>query len=419
MIQILRRITDGKLSDVDSAILGIKTGFGITPLFSRFPTNIVLLHVGTNDIEYTSKTPNEIANNVNTVLTHIDDQSDSTVVILAKVILDDNDNEGVNGTQATRTKQYNNDLITMAVNRVVNNDDRLIMVNMQDSLIYPDSGITPPSAGNQVPGTDIYYDSGLTFLHPYQTGYDKIANIWLNALDGYFTDKPLPITPLNTSTIQTIPDTLAWGITQHAVSYRVQVSTDMGFNQLVYNTSGITNRYKILNNSDVNSGNGFLSSTTYYWRIQPLDVSSGDLGSFSDVWSFTTKPLQVSAKVFLQGPYAGGDTMTTALNYGGYLQTSATSQPYNIAPWNYSGIESVTTIPAGVVDWVLIELRSGTDSASTVARRAAFIKSNGDIVDIDGVSPVNFSGILFVIIMLSSTKDSPCSYVRKFSFSFE
>ncbi len=60
------------------------------------------------------------------------------------------------------------------------------------------------------------------------------------------------------------------------------------------------------------------------------------------------------------------------------------------SPWKYLGTESVTSIPAGVVDWVLVGLRTGTDSASTVATRAAFIRSDGMVVDLDGTSPVAF-----------------------------
>ena len=94
---------------------------------------------------------------------------------------------------------------------------------------------------------------------------------------------------------------------------------------------------------------------------------------------------------FLEGPYSGG-AMTTTLNTSGKLPLG---QPYSGAPWNYSGTESVGSIPAGVVDWILIDLRqAGTPanatSATSVAKRAAFIKSDGTIVDLDGTSGVRF-----------------------------
>lgn len=88
----------------------------------------------------------------------------------------------------------------------------------------------------------------------------------------------------------------------------------------------------------------------------------------------------------LQGPFSSG-SMSTTLNTNNFIPLT---QPYNAAPWNYSGTEMVASIPSGVVDWVLVELRKGTASSSTVQKRACFILSNGKIVDLDGISPVSF-----------------------------
>ena len=46
-----------------------------------------------------------------------------------------------------------------------------------------------------------------------------------------------------------------------------------------------------------------------------------------------------------------------------------------------------------IVDWVLVELRTGTAAGTKVATRAAFLKSDGTIVDTDGTSPVQFTGL--------------------------
>ena len=80
--------------------------------------------------------------------------------------------------------------------------------------------------------------------------------------------------------------------------------------------------------------------------------------------------------------------MSTILRDNGHIPLS---QPYNATPWNYSGTESVVSIPAGIVDWVLLELRS--DLTTVVARRAAFLKSDGSLVDLDGASFVEFPGV--------------------------
>jgi serine protease AprX len=96
-------------------------------------------------------------------------------------------------------------------------------------------------------------------------------------------------------------------------------------------------------------------------------------------------------KVFLEGPF-NGTSMNTDLNP--FLPLS---HPYGDPPFNHTGLESVPFIPGNdVVDWVLIELRDApvADLASEetiLARRAAFLLSDGRVVDLDGTSSLQFS----------------------------
>jgi len=118
-------------------------------------------------------------------------------------------------------------------------------------------------------------------------------------------------------------------------------------------------------------------------------------------WNGSTN---VNLKAFLEGPY-NGPNMNTSLSDQTIIPLS---QPYNIAPWNYSGTESVTSLPnSQIVDWVLVELRDAVNAesaspATTIARQAAFILDNGSIVDMDGASMLRFDIVvnqnLFAII---------------------
>jgi hypothetical protein len=94
-------------------------------------------------------------------------------------------------------------------------------------------------------------------------------------------------------------------------------------------------------------------------------------------------------KAFLQGPYSSG-SMTPSLATQGIIPLA---QPYSGAPWSHTGSEAVVTVPSGVVDWVLVELRTGIAASTKAAVRAAFINTNGMIVDCDGTSAVGFPGI--------------------------
>jgi hypothetical protein len=124
-----------------------------------------------------------------------------------------------------------------------------------------------------------------------------------------------------------------------------------------------------------------------YYRVTTCDIHENE-SSPSPQGEVLFLPTRAVTKVFLPGTYADGDSMRTSLRDAGLIPTA---QPYSTAPWNYSGNEQVGSIPSGVVDWVLIQLR--TDLTTTVATRAAFLMSDGSVTDIDGASAVRFDGL--------------------------
>lgn len=91
--------------------------------------------------------------------------------------------------------------------------------------------------------------------------------------------------------------------------------------------------------------------------------------------------IQLELKVYLEGAFVNGE-MLTMLND---LNLIPTSQPYSGPPWNYDGLESVSSIPENVIDWVLVELRQSTGDASTatpdkeIAKQAGFLLKDGSI----------------------------------------
>ncbi len=95
-------------------------------------------------------------------------------------------------------------------------------------------------------------------------------------------------------------------------------------------------------------------------------------------------------KVILEGAYNGND-MNNDLN--AFLPLT---QPYNVYPFNYNGTETVVTVPTDIVDWVLVELRDATSpalatNATIVSRKAGFLKSDGSVVDLDGITNLQFN----------------------------
>ncbi|MBS1581486.1 MAG: hypothetical protein JST66_04715 [Bacteroidetes bacterium] len=106
--------------------------------------------------------------------------------------------------------------------------------------------------------------------------------------------------------------------------------------------------------------------------------------------------VQLSAKVLLDGPL----NPATGL-MGDGLRTLAAfplTEPYTGLGFTQVG-GGGETIAAGVlaatgnnaiVDWVLVELRSKSNAATVQRTRCALLQRDGDIVDVDGVSPVAF-----------------------------
>lgn len=104
--------------------------------------------------------------------------------------------------------------------------------------------------------------------------------------------------------------------------------------------------------------------------------------------------VSLSAKVLLEGPYSNSGSMTSELN-----ALIPLDQPYNTSPYNYNGSEGLTAVPSNMVDWVLVEARSGNPVVSgdrqtiTEERVAGILLSSGDIVATDGFSPLSFANL--------------------------
>ncbi len=129
------------------------------------------------------------------------------------------------------------------------------------------------------------------------------------------------------------------------------------------------------------NGSGYSITGTNITSFNWFGIGDGAFGS-----------VLVNVKTWLQGAYNGTDMNT--------LLAVPTSQPYSGSGFNgthldYDGTESVGTVPANTVDWVLVELRTGTAVGTKVGEVAAFIKNDGSIVYYnDGTSTVPIKGLV-------------------------
>ncbi|MDQ6763017.1 MAG: hypothetical protein M3015_10380 [Bacteroidota bacterium] len=150
------------------------------------------------------------------------------------------------------------------------------------------------------------------------------------------------------------------------------------------------------------SSTGETHNTTTDQISAPITAATGELSALD-------KFDLLNAKVFLQGAY---NTTTGLMSDALRTPTNLIplSDPYRTAPYSASfthvanaGIETANAsvfnnqaaANDNIVDWVFVELRNTTVSpGNTVLQtRSALVQRDGDIVDVDGVSPVTFNNV--------------------------
>lgn len=160
-------IQDQQLADViESGSTGDPWG-QVTPgpYLNYHPADIVLLHIGTNDViadDYNN------VNDVSRLLDAIDDYETANgkpvLVFLAKIISPQN----YSCNAHYGTSQYNNRLYSMAQSRI-SRGDKLVWVDM-----HCGAGLN-------------YYTDMTDQAHPNQIGYEKMADKWFSVIDAYNT----------------------------------------------------------------------------------------------------------------------------------------------------------------------------------------------------------------------------------------
>ena len=158
-------IRDHELADIMETGYSSNPEFGtITPgpFMESFPAQLVLLHIGTNDIYNNDVNAWE----VNNILDAIDDFETGygipVLVFVSRVISERNYPCGTH----SKTNQYNNALYSYVQSRI-SSGDHLVWVDMEC-------------------GAEIDYTSDMQDeLHPKQTGYDKMGSYWFQAIHSY------------------------------------------------------------------------------------------------------------------------------------------------------------------------------------------------------------------------------------------
>ncbi|MCB0792678.1 MAG: M36 family metallopeptidase [Flavobacteriales bacterium] len=192
--------------------------------------------------------------------------------------------------------------------------------------------------------------------------------------------------------------------------FRVEISADCGLNWTVLFDSSGTDLETAATTTAV-----WVPSSCGDWQHNVLDLSAyagqqvlvrfvsvNGYGNqfYMDNIQVTGTGLALPLRVMLEGPYnAGSGLMRDDLRSAGYVPTA---EPYSALGYTHVGGGGGETLDAGVlgvtgndaiVDWVVVELRDDGDPSVVTNSRSALLQRDGDVVGMDGTSPVIFSGV--------------------------
>jgi hypothetical protein len=226
--------------------------------------------------------------------------------------------------------------------------------------------------------------------------HDKFAYYESQPDSGYSVDNLAPSAPVLEVDLLNQNAELSWSESleedfQYYAIYRSEIAGSFP-----------TEPYETTINTSFTDNN--LTNDTIWYAISSFDFN-GNESVYSNIETIIKhNDFELNLTVFLEGPFNGTD-MNTDLNN---LNQLPLTQPFNTAPWNYTGFESVSAIPNNqVIDWILIEGRDAPNAAAaseatTFEQQAVFLLEDGRIVGMDGTSNPSFTHSilhsLFIVI---------------------
>jgi hypothetical protein len=252
--------------------------------------DIILVHIGTNGLDPSPE-------DVEAILNVVDFYSQDVWVILPRIINRSCITDVTPCSESETTTQFNDNVMTMAQNRIDILGDKIILVNMET-------------------GADIdyhLYPAGDMFnnYHPYETGYEKMADVWFSALE--------PILPLVDGT-----DAILDYIEIEGPSV-INENSRADYNCRAYYTNG-TDRQVMADTWDEDSAYAAISNTGHLTTTEVL----------------SNEPVQVFAS-YTEGGVTTNTTYDVLVkNTNTQSLTSRESQPGSVSQgeWAYYKIEA-------------------------------------------------------------------------------
>ena len=250
-------------------------------------------------------------------------------------------------------------------------------------------------------GDTVTYDIIVT-----NTGDTTVSNIEVTDANAVVSGSPITSLAVGASTTLTAVQTIT--STDVANGFVENSATAVG-------DSSPTNTDNVTDVSDAGvDGNGAVIANNE--TVETADGSGATNGDPTDDPTVTLLGVALQARVFLQGALNVPDTYTfttvmrDALREQDQMPAATIDYLPDVEP--YTALPGFTHVGDGggasvadpgtvfadngndsIVDWVFVELRDSADSSVVIATRSALLQRDGDVVDVDGVSPLVFSSV--------------------------
>ncbi|MEN8203326.1 MAG: fibronectin type III domain-containing protein [Bacteroidota bacterium] len=347
---------------------------GTEPYLDHYPADIILLHIGTNDMIHAE---GDDPAQVGLILDEIDEWEAANgievAVFVARII-----NQTI---YSLSTTQYNDNVEAMVALR---GDPNIFMVDIEDGA-----------------GIDYSVDMQTDGLHVLESGYIKMGQAWFDALDPYLSSVPNAPTALSATALDANTIQLSW--TENSANesgYRVERSLSSG--------SGFSEIDLLSANTTTYTDNSVSEGTQYFYRVYAFN-SGGSSTSYAS-GSASTLPLPPDAPSNLTF-----GTVTSSSIELNWTDNSDNEDGFEIfrSIYSWGSFSSIGTTAAGVTSFNSTGLTSNTTyyyrvEAYNAGGSSSYVSGNEKTLPEIPAAPSNlsFSAITSASIQLNWTDNS-------------
>ena len=281
-----------KPSSCGGACVGPGLAAAVDSFLTENPADIVLLHIGTNDLILMDSNPltNTIpglVNDIELIITNIHNFDSDIVIIVALIV-----NSSHNANITSLTTQLNS-----ALSSSLTESNTLRIVDMENALTYPGDIVTNDPSSHSV--------------HPKVSGYKKMADVWYAELKNVIDNiLPVELTSFTASKIKSSVE-LKWTTATEVNNFGFEIQRSSSNSKNEWETLGFIQGSGNSNSPKVYSFADFElpAAQTVFYRLKQID-NDGKI-DYSKIVEVYLSPNTFSLKQNYPNPF----NPTTTIEY--------------------------------------------------------------------------------------------------------